>query len=131
MSATPQLREPQLFCEWMLPVGRDKFRLDEVAKIVSPDDGSEPVSERSIRNGLESGQLFGMRLNFAAKPGEEQRFRGMMTRADVLQFILATRTSQPADQLAQLMQIVSTLSPEALALLQGFITRTLQQKVRK
>jgi hypothetical protein len=122
------LKHPQLCFDWLIPAGRDKLRLEEVARILSADDG-QPVSVRSIRNGLESGSLFGNRIPFAAPVGEEQRIRtDWMTRADVLQALLVTRTAPPAAQLDQLAQITERMSPEAIDELMKILVSQRQRK---
>ena len=111
----PTLRHPQLLLDYLVPAGREKFRLEEVARILSADDGLAPVSAKSIRNAMEEGRLFGNRIPFSAPLGQEQRIRvEWMTRADVLQALLRTRTAPPDNQLSDLVQIAATLPPEAL-----------------
>ncbi len=120
---TAALKEPQLALDFLLPAGREKLRLDEVAKILSADDGRPPVSVTSITNAMEEGRLFGNRIPFAAPLGQEQRIRVQwMTRADVLQALLITRTSSPEAQLDQLVQIAARLPAEALDELMRGIT---------
>lgn len=109
------LKSPQLWLDYLVPVGREKFRLEEVAKILSADDGQAPVTVRSILNGMESGQLFGNRIPFAPAAGQEQRIRTQwMTRGDVLHALLTTRTGPCATQLQQLCEIADRLPTEAL-----------------
>jgi len=108
------LKQPQLFMDYLVPAGREKFRLEEVAKILSADDGEAPVTVQSIRNAMQEGRLFGNRIPFASKIGEEQRIRvEWMTRADVQQALLTTRTAPAADQLNQIFEIVTRLPHEA------------------
>lgn len=109
------LKQPQLALDFLLPAGREKLRLDEVAKILSADDGRPPVSVTSILNGMQAGRIFGNRIPFSAPVGEEQRIRVQwMTRADVLQALLDTRTSSPEAQLDHLVLIAARLPAEAL-----------------
>ena len=108
------LKQPQLMFDFLLPAGRSKFALAEVATILSAD-GSEPVSIKSIRNAMEEGRLFGNRIPFSAPIGKEQRIRvEWMTRADVLQALLRTRTNTAQAQVDDVCQIVVTWSDEAL-----------------
>ncbi len=101
--------------DYLVPAGREKLRLDEVARILSADDGTAPVSTQSIRNAMQEGRLFGNRIPFSAPVGQEQRIRvEWMTRADVLQALLLTRTATPADQLDQLCQVAARLPADAL-----------------
>lgn len=109
------LKQPQLMLDYLVPTGREKFRLEEVATILSADDGAPPVSVQSIRNAMEEGRLFGNRIPFSAPLGKEQRIRvEWMTRADVLQALLRTRTSGAQAQVDDVCQIVGTWSDEAI-----------------
>jgi len=108
------LRQPQLFMDWLLPAGQQKFPLPQVAQILSADDGTAPVTVKSIQSALQEGRLFGNRIPLASKLGETERIRlQWMARPDLLQALLITRTSPPDAQLAQLMEIVARLSTEA------------------
>lgn len=109
------LKQPQLTLDFLLPAGREKLRLDEVARILSADDGQSTVSVQSVRNAMQEGRLFGNRIPFSAPVGQEQRIRTeWMTRTDVLQALLITRTAAPDEQLNQLLQIAARLPAEAL-----------------
>jgi hypothetical protein len=109
------LKQPQLFLDYLVPANREKFRLDEVAEILSPDDGRPPVSAKSIRNAMEEGRLFGNRIPFSAPIGQEQRIRvEWMTRADVQQALLRTRTASPQAQIDDISKIVATWPAEAI-----------------
>lgn len=113
MAAT--LKAPQLFLDYLVPQTRTKFRVEEVAAILSADDGRPPVSPKSIRNALEAGRLFGNRIPFSAALGNEQRIRvEWMTREDVLHALLRTRTAKPEAQIHDLVQIVYGWPDEAL-----------------
>jgi hypothetical protein len=113
-----KLHQPQLLLDYLVPAGREKLRLGEVATILSADDGEAPVTVQSIRNGMQEGRLFGNRIPFGSKLGEEQRIRvEWMTRADVLQALLVTRTAPAEAQLAQIAEIIDRLPPEAQDLL--------------
>lgn len=108
------LRHPQLWLDYLLPAGQQKFPLPQVAQILSADDGSAPVTVKSIRNGMQEGRLFGNLIAFRSEVGKEQRIpHGFMTRADVQQALLATRTAPPADQLRRLFEICDRLPAEA------------------
>lgn len=109
------LKQPQLFMDFLVPAGREKFRIEEVATILSADDGRAPVSAQSIRNAMEAGRLFGNRIPFSASLGQEQRIRHeFMTRGDVLQALLRTRTAEPVTQVNDVCQIVNTWPAEAI-----------------
>lgn len=109
------LKQPQLTLDFLLPAGREKLRLDEVARILSADDGQSTVSVQSVRNAMQEGRLFGNRIPFSAPVGQEQRIRTeWMTRSDVLQALLVTRTTAPEEQLNQLLQIAARLPADAL-----------------
>lgn len=108
------LKQPQLFLDYLVPAGREKFRLDEVAKILSADDGEAPVTVQSIRNGMQEGRIFGNRIPFSSPLGKEQRIRvEWMTRGDVLHALLVTRTAPCDAQLAQICEIAARLPAEA------------------
>lgn len=112
MSTT--LKQPQLFLDWLVPAGREKFRPAEVAQILSPDDGQAPVSEKSIRNAMDVGNIFGNRIPLSSPVGAHQRIRlEWISRVDLLQALLVTRTAAPAIQVDQLCQIATRLPPEA------------------
>lgn len=116
------LKQPQLWMDYLLPAGQEKFPLQQVAKILSPDDGTPPVSAKSIQSALQTGHLFGNRIPLASKLGESERIRlQWLTRADLLQALLTTRTTPPADQLGRLIEIIERLPAEA----QDEITRRL------
>lgn len=109
------LKQPQLMLDYLVPAGREKFRLEEVATILSADDGGAPVSVKSIRNAMEEGRLFGNRIPFSAPVGEEQRIRvEWMTRGDVLQALLRTRTNSPQAQVDEVAKIAATWPAEAI-----------------
>lgn len=108
------LKQPQLWMDYLLPAGQEKFPLQQVAKILSPDDGSRPVSAKSIQSALQAGHLFGNRIPLASKLGESERIRlQWLSRADLLQALLATRTTPPSDQLGRLLEIIERLPGEA------------------
>jgi hypothetical protein len=110
----PTLNRPELMLDFLLPAGREKFRLDEVARILS-DDAGKPVSIQSIRNGLESGALFGSRFNFSSVRAAVARHRVQwLTREDVLLALLESRTAPEAERLGRILAIIASFSPEAL-----------------
>jgi hypothetical protein len=124
------LQHPQLFLDFLVPTGREKFRLDEVAAMAGVD--GDPVSVQSIRNLLDSGKAYGNRFNFRAAAGQEERCKVQwMTRPDVLQLFLATRTAPPDAQLQQLFAIVDSFPPEALALLRQHAERVFVRKTNR
>jgi hypothetical protein len=111
---TPHLTRPELMLDYLVPAGREKFRLDEVARILS-DDAGKPVSVRSIINGLESGALFGARLNFSSLKDTAERHRVQwLTREDVLLALVESRGNSEAERLGRILAIIATFSPEAL-----------------
>lgn len=108
------LKHPELMLDYLIPAGREKLRLDEVARILS-DDGGKPVSVQSLRNGLESGALFGSRFNFTAKPGAGERHRMQwMLRSDVALVLLESRTAPEQERLRRFLEAMRTFSREAL-----------------
>lgn len=121
------LQHPQLFLDYLVPTGREKFRLEEVARIVG-HEGS-PVSTQSIRNALESGRAFGFQYAFR---GEGERCRVQyMTRGDVLQFIAAFRTGKAEDQVQQVLTLTADWPPEALAILRQHAERLFIRKTNQ
>lgn len=113
MSA-PHLNRPELMLDFLLPAGREKFRLAEVARILS-DDAGDPVSIQSIRNGLDSGALFGSRFNFSKIKDVAERHRVQwLTRDDVLLALLEARSAPEAERLGRVLVIIANFSPEAL-----------------
>lgn len=112
----PTLNRPELMLDYLVPAGREKFRLVEVARILS-DDAGKPVSLQSIRNGLDSGALFGSRFNFSKIKDVAERHRVQwLTREDVLLALLESRGahSAEAERLGRVLAIITTFSPEAL-----------------
>lgn len=121
------LQHPQLFLDYLVPAGREKFRLDEVARIVGHE--GDPVSTQSIRNALESGRAFGFQFAFRGE-GERSKVQ-YMTRGDVLQFLAAFRTGKPEDQLQQILTLTADWPPEALAILRQHCERTFIRKTNR
>jgi hypothetical protein len=110
------LQNPGLMLDFLIPAGREKLRLDEVARIVS-DDAGRPVSVQSLRNGLESGALFGSRFNFTARPDARERHRMQwMLRGDVTLVLLEARTAPEQERLQRFLSVLNTFSREALAI---------------
>ena len=110
------LQHPELMLDFLIPAGREKLRLEEVARILS-DDGGRPVSVQSLRNGLESGALFGSRFNFTARPDARERHRMQwMLRGDVLLALLEARTAPEQERLQRFLAVLGTFSREALAI---------------
>ncbi|OAM89318.1 hypothetical protein OH491_13660 [Termitidicoccus mucosus] len=110
----PLLKHPELMLDFLIPAGREKLRLDEVARILS-DDGGKPVSVQSLRNGLESGAIFGARFNFSARPDARERHRlQWMLRGDVLLALLEARTAPEDERLRRFLEVLRTFSREAL-----------------
>lgn len=121
------LQNPQLFLDYLVPAGREKFRLSEVAEIVGYEGA--PVSEQSIRNALESGRAFGFQFAFR---GDGARSKVQyMTRGDVLQFIAAFRTGKAEDQVQQVLTLTSDWPPEALAILRQHCERLYVRKFNR
>ncbi|MDR2673887.1 MAG: hypothetical protein LBC18_03220 [Opitutaceae bacterium] len=113
----PLLKHPELMLDFLIPAGREKLRLEEAARIFS-DDGGRAVSVQSLRNGLESGALFGARFNFAAARGDGERHRMQwMLRGDVLLALLEARTAPEEERLRRFLEAMRTFSREALELL--------------
>lgn len=121
------LQHPQLFLDFLVPQGREKLRLEEVARIVGHD--SAPVSTQSIRNLLESGKAFGNRFHFRGD-GDRAKVQ-WMTRGDVLQLLLATRTASPDDQVQQVLTLIADWPPEALAIVRQYAERTYIAKLNR
>ena len=119
------LQNPQLFLDFLVPAGRSKFRLEEVAAIVGYE--GSPVSVQSIRNALESGRAFGCQFAFRGE-GERSKVQ-YMTRSDVLQFIAAFRTAKAEDQVQQVLTLISDWPPEALAILRQHAERVYVRKL--
>jgi len=120
----PSLKNPELMLDFLIPAGREKLRLDEVARIVS-DDAGKPVSVQSLRNGLESGALFGSRFNFTAKPDARERHRTQwLLRSDVALLLLESRTAPEHERLQRFLSILNTFSREALAIVAAEATAT-------
>lgn len=114
MSVT--LQRPELMLDFLIPAGREKLRLEEVAQIIGTDDG-KPVSVRSIINGLESGALFGSRFHFT-KSGDRERHRVQhMLRSDVQLALLEARTAPEPERLQRFLDVLPTFSREALIVL--------------
>jgi hypothetical protein len=124
-----KLRQPQLMLDHLVPAKREKFRLEEVARILSADDGEAPVTVTSIRNGMEEGHFFGNRIPFGSKLGKVKRIRvEWMTRVDLLHALLSTRTSAAEEQLAQIAEIIERLPAEAQDLLLRHLTTLRAQR---
>lgn len=124
------LQHPQLFLDFLVPAGREKLRLEEVAQIVGHE--GEPVSVQSIRNLLDSGKAFGSRFNFRTAAGQEERCKVQwMTRSDVLQLLLTTRTGKPEDQVQQVLTLLVDWPPEALAIVRGHAERLYLRKLNR
>jgi hypothetical protein len=121
------LQHPQLFLDFLVPAGREKLRLEEVAQIVGTDGA--PVSVQSIRNALESGRAFGNQLSFRGE-GERAKVQ-WMTRGDVLQLLLTTRTGKPEDQVQQLLNLLGDWPPEALAVVRAHAERLYLRKLNR
>ena len=103
----------QTHLDYLVPAGRTKFRLTEVASILGAD--GHAVSVRAVREAMESGQLGGNRLPFSAKPGSEERFKVEWVTADDLRlYILRTRTLEPRDHVARVLALVDKLPRAAL-----------------
>lgn len=110
----PILNRPELMLDYLVPAGREKFRLDEVARILS-DDSGKPVSVQTIRNGIESGALFGARFNFSAVAALAERHRVQwLSREDVLLALVEARGNSEAERLGRVLAIIATFSPEGL-----------------
>lgn len=110
----PTLNHAELMLDYLVPAGREKFRLDEVARILS-DDSGKPVSVQSIRNGLDSGVLLGSRFNFSAKGDDVERHRVQwLSREDVLLALLEARSTPEPERLGRVLTIITTFSPEGL-----------------
>lgn len=103
----------QLLIDPLVPAGRLKFGTHELCRILGAD--GEPVSVRTIRAAMESGQLGGNRLPFSAAPGEEARIKiEWATRDDVLLYLLRTRTMEPAEHERRALALFDTWGPAAL-----------------
>ncbi|MFA6962420.1 MAG: hypothetical protein WC205_16820 [Opitutaceae bacterium] len=127
----PTLNRPELMLDFLLPAGREKFRLDEVARILS-DDAGDPVSIQSIRNGLDSGALFGSRFNFSKIKDVAERHRVQwLTRDDVLLALLEARSAPEAERLGRFLAILVNFSPEALDTVIATAVATRTRKARR
>jgi hypothetical protein len=129
----PILTRPELMLDYLLPAGREKFRLDEVARILS-DDAGKPVSTRSIINGLVSGALFGSRFNFSSVKDNAERHRVQwLTRDDVLLALLESRgpDGTEAERLGRFLAILVNFSPEALDTVIATAVATRTRKARR
>jgi hypothetical protein len=103
----------QLLIDPLVPAGRLKFGTHELCRILGAD--GEPVSIRTIRAALESGQLGGHRLPFAAAPGAEARIKIEWVTADDLRlYLLRTRTMEPAEHERRALALFDTWGPAAL-----------------
>ena len=110
----PTLKRPELMLDYLVPAGREKFRLEEVARILS-DDAGKPVSVQSIRNGIDSGALFGARFNFSSAKDEIERHRVQwLTREDLHLALVEARGNSEDGRLARILSIVATFSTEGL-----------------
>ena len=103
----------QLLIDPLVPAGRQKFGTHELCRILGAD--GEPVSIRTVRAAMESGQLGGNRLPFAAKPGEEARYKvEWVTRDDLLLYLLRTRTMEPTEHERRSLALFDTWGPAHL-----------------
>lgn len=97
----------QLTLDPLVPHGRVKFTLAEVARILGQE--GKPLSIRAVREALESGQLGGYRLALSAKPGEEQRIKQEFVTADDLNLYLARqRTLDREECLSRLLRLIDS-----------------------
>lgn len=103
----------QLLIDTLVPAGRAKFSAQELTRILGPD--GEPVSIRTVRAALESGQLGGNRLPFSAAPGAEARIKVEWALADDVRLYLArTRTLAPEEHERRCLALFDTWGPQAL-----------------
>lgn len=103
----------QLLIDPLVPAGRAKFSAHELTRILGPD--GEPVSIRTIRSAMESGQLGGHRLPFSARPGEEARIKIEWVTADDLRlYLLRTRTLDPQEHELRALALFEQWGPQAL-----------------
>lgn len=103
----------QLLIDPLVPAGREKFSATELCRILGPD--GVPVSIRSVRSAMESGQLGGNRLPFSAAPGEEARIKIEWVLADDLRlYLLRTRTLAPEEHERRALALFDKWGPAAL-----------------
>lgn len=103
----------QLLIDPLIPAGREKFSAHELTRILGPD--GQPLHIRTIRAALDSGQLGGQRLPFAARPGEETRYKVEWVTADDLRlYLLRNRTMEPAEHERRALALFDTWGPQAL-----------------
>lgn len=103
----------QLLIDTLVPAGREKFSAMELCRILGAD--GEPVSIRTVRAAMESGQLGGNRLPFSARPGEEARIKVEWALADdVRLYLLRTRTLPPEEHERRALDLFTTWGPSAL-----------------
>ena len=106
----------QLLIDPLVPAGRLKFAAAELCRILGPD--GEPLSIRTIRAAMESGQLGGHRLPLSAKPGEVERIKIEWVTADDLRlYLLRTRTLPPDEHLARVLALLDSMPAASLDLI--------------
>ena len=128
MATVPHLTTPQLQLDYLLPAGREKFRLEEVARILS-DDAGAPVSTQAIRNALDEGRILATKINLTAAKGQEQRYRVQwVSRPDLLLVLLEARTAPEPDRLQRVLSIVSTFGREGLLATRNHIDHLLMNR---
>lgn len=116
-----KLPHPQMQLDYLLPAGREKFRLEEVARILS-DDFGKPVSTQSIRNAIDEGRIHASRFAFNVKKGEERRYMVQwIARSDILLTLLEARTAPEEERVQRVLEILKTFHREPLLVARSFI----------